>query len=146
MEPIHLMKAFNACELEYKISRYNGGWNKTVTGIDKSKDNGYSLIGEFVKSEQLSNQKPGLFVDCDIQGSRKNQSKKYQLFSLKEDGTAEFLFYSEGADWAVKMWATIESYLDKQKTPDKRKEEIQEEIEFLENRIAQLKEELNERE
>ena len=30
------------------VTRYNGGWAKTVTGLDKSRTNGYSILGDFL--------------------------------------------------------------------------------------------------
>ena len=27
-------------------TRYNGGWAKSVTGVDRTKTNGYSIVGE----------------------------------------------------------------------------------------------------
>lgn len=153
---VNLIQAFNAAVDGTEgdvIKRYNGGWTKTVTGLDKSKDNGYSLIGEFVKSEQLANQAPGLYVDCDIAGSRKNQAKQYQLFELKPDGTAQYLAYSRGFDWAVKLWPAIDSWFAAEiaaeiaaeaanRSGESRKTEIQAEIKELENRIASLQLEL----
>jgi hypothetical protein len=94
-------------------ARYNGGWCKTVTSLDKTKNNGYSIIGDFVKAELLQVQKPGLYLDCDIDGSRNHQKKNYTLF--RYDGVnVEIITILEngGADWAIQLWPAIENALD----------------------------------
>ena len=53
-----------------KYTRYNGGWIKSVERLDKSKTNGYSLVGEFLKSG-LQWMGPGFYLDCSKGGSRK---------------------------------------------------------------------------
>lgn len=90
-------------------TRYNGGWVKSVTGLDQTRTNGYSLIGEFVRGTIWL--KPGLYVDCSIGGSRKNQHKTYHLFELMADGSARLIQMSSGADWATRLWSTIETWL-----------------------------------
>ena len=37
------------------FDRYNGGWVKTITGIDKDYQNGYSLNGDFVANKRVKN-------------------------------------------------------------------------------------------
>lgn len=97
---------------ESYMDRYNGGWTKTVTALDKSKDNGYSLIGNFVqRTDSIAHQSPGLYLDCDIGGSRKNQIKFYTLFVLNVDGSTDLLkTFKHTPDWAVKCWPEIETY------------------------------------
>jgi len=98
---------------EYKLERYNGGWTKRVTGLDKSKTNGYSLLGEFVKGATKKNYyaTPAIFVDCDVAGSRKYQKKRYQLFYLDNNGKMELLQTDTTADYAVNFWDKIEEKL-----------------------------------
>lgn len=111
---VNLKKALEAAPggWESPMERYNGGWCKTVTALDKSRDNGYSLVGEFTKKEcSMAYQRPGLYLDCDIGGSRKNQRKYYTLFELKDDGTVSILKTLEGStDWAVKLWPSVEQW------------------------------------
>lgn len=115
---VNLREALAAAEggFEDPLRRYNGGWTKTITELDKSHDNGYSLVGGFIKKETVqAHQTPGLYLDCDIGGSRKNQVKYYTLFELKVDGTARVLeTLSERAgrtsDWAIKLWPAVETY------------------------------------
>lgn len=95
-------------------TRYNGGWCKTVVGLDKSKNNGYSILGDFVKAELLQMQKPGLYLDCDIDGSRKHPEKNYRLFRYDGEGVTIITeIRNGGADWAVRLWPSIESELEK---------------------------------
>lgn len=100
-----------------KYSRYNGGWVKSVTGLHKAHANGFSLVGEFCEKKTAWNM-PGLYVDCSISGSRKNQEKTYNLFRLNSDGTIVELQTTTGADWAVNMWETIETELNTTIEPD----------------------------
>jgi hypothetical protein len=92
-------------------SRYNGGWIKTVTGLDKTKMNGYSIEGEFVNGPAWVT--PGsIFVDCSKDGSRKNIREHHHLFRINDDGTATILSYAcESRTWAIEFWPAIEEAL-----------------------------------
>jgi len=100
-----------------KITRYNGGWTKVITGIDKTKTNGYSLLGDFVNTgvaNKKSYWKKGtVFIDCDIGGSRKHQRKKYRLFYLNKDGEMELVATDNTPDYAVNFWDKIEELFDR---------------------------------
>lgn len=92
-------------------TRYNGGWVKSVTGLDQTKTNGYSIIGEFLKSgvQWLS---PGLYLDCSKGGSRKHQDVYHSLVKLNTDGTIELLQQEiNNLSWAVALWDKIEKEL-----------------------------------
>ena len=70
----------NLAEQLMGFNRYNGGWVKTITGIDKDYSNGYSLNGEFVANKRVTNvnlEEDTLYLDCSIGGSRKNQEKDF---------------------------------------------------------------------
>ena len=105
---------------EAGASFYNGGWAKSITGIDKTKNNGYSLIGEFCP-KNLAGHTPGLYLVCDKSGSRKNVVDKYTLLSISPEGTVQILQtvtgksgYTRGqtgSDWAVQLWEVIEVVL-----------------------------------
>ena len=115
-------------ENHYYWSRYNGGWMKTVTGLDKSVKNGYSLIGEFVDAGATKNDySAGLYINCNIDGSRKHPTKMVQLLKLDEDGSLELLKTLEngGRTWAVEFWELIE-------------ENLEEEVKMSVGEIAQL--------
>lgn len=67
--------------------KYMSGWLKTVDGLDKTRNNGYSIVGDFVKAGDFKqNYNPGLYLDCSKEGSRKNQKWNYHLFRVDEDG------------------------------------------------------------
>lgn len=104
-------------ENDYFWSRYNGGWIKLVTGLDKSKKNGFSLVGDFVDAGKTKNDyEAGLYINCNIDGSRKNQEKIIQLLKLNEDGTLELLKEEKnlGRTWAVEFWDLIEENLEEE--------------------------------
>lgn len=98
------------------FSRYNGGWIKQVIGLDKSKTDGYSILGDFAPKKKTW-VKPGLYIDCSIDGSRKNQERRIHLFVILKDGTAKQIGEekkykgSSGGDWAVDLWNDIENTL-----------------------------------
>lgn len=93
-------------------TRYNGGWIKSVTGLDKSKVNGYSILGEFMRKDAVDNYVVGgLYLDCGIGGSRKNQNKEYTLFTVLADGSCEIVAEAgDSRDWAVELWPAIEAF------------------------------------
>ena len=100
--------------------RYNGGWVKSVTGLDKNYQNGYSLKGNFIGNKRIKNVnlvENELYLDCSIGGSRKNQEKNYHLFKL-EDGKIKIIKTIEDGqqDWAVLLWEDVERELGLQKT------------------------------
>lgn len=96
-----------------EIERYNGGWTKTITGLDKTKTNGYSLQGDFIKAKQAAYYENGtIFLDCDIDGSRKNQERNYRLFLLKSGKLTLLDELPDGdMNWALEFWEIIESTL-----------------------------------
>ncbi len=105
-----------ASECVKGFTRYNGGWIRKIDRVDKSRTNGYSLVGEFCKNG-LQWMSPGVYIDCSKGGSRKNQRHVYTVFVLNEDGTAKAFNDSAvtvegpGGDWAVRLWPVIETAL-----------------------------------
>lgn len=95
------------------VSRYNGGWLKTVTGLDKSVTNGFSILGKFVDAgDFLEDYKPGLYLDCSKDGSRKHQEWNYHLFRVDERGfTLIKVLEDAGRHFAVEFWEPIEQEL-----------------------------------
>lgn len=67
-------------------TRYNGGGVKQIERLDKSKTDGWSLIGEYCP-ERAHWCNPGLYLDISKAGSRKSISQHYQLFRIYPDGT-----------------------------------------------------------
>jgi len=95
------------------VTRYNGGWAKTVTGLDKSRTNGYSILGDFVNIDAPQYWKDGtIILDCDIHGSRKHPEKTYRLFQYQDGKLSLLTFVGDTKDWAVKLWPAIEEALD----------------------------------
>lgn len=132
------------------ITRYNGGWIKKIDGIDKSKTNGYSLVGEFVKAG-LQWMTPGVYLDCSKGGSRKNVRYVYTVFVLCEDGTArayndnQITVEGRGGDWAVRLWPVVERALEEVADKDDklaalltRKTELEAELHQIEAEIHEL--------
>ena len=106
--PINVFDQINT-QVKDKLNRHNGGWTKTITGLDKTHTNGYSIIGEFVNGDtnRLRNWHDGLYLDCDIRGSRKRHDKYYTLYKI-EDNAVEVVAETKGNDWAINLWQPIE--------------------------------------
>lgn len=112
-----LMNLSNAAsEVLEKYSRYNGGWIKKVEGLNKSVTDGFSIVGDFAP-KGLTWHTPGLYLDCSIDGSRKNQERFFTLFALKRDGSIQkrgpwrSMTGHTGGDWAPRFWPQIEEAL-----------------------------------
>lgn len=115
------MTVINLEETLMGFDRYNGGWVKTITALDKDYQNGYSLQGDFVANKRVKNvdlKENTLYLDCSIGGSRKNQEKNYHLFKF-EDGEINIIQTIEDGqqDWALLLWDNVEKELDLQKNP-----------------------------
>lgn len=103
-------------------TRYNGGWAKKIIGLNKTKTNGFSLLGSFVdngKSGDYIIESGKLYLDCGIGGSRKNQEKQYKLFTIHND---ELIILAEATSyrgtnhtWATELWPEIEKFLGAEK-------------------------------
>jgi len=105
---------FNLSNIAEKIGQshfYNGGWIKIVTGLDKSKTNGYSLKGNFANSLQWIDENIPIVI-CDIGGSRKNQVKRYSLVHLEKEEIIIDIDNHEGYDYPPLMWKNIEEILN----------------------------------
>lgn len=109
-----ILNFFEATKDIETISRYNGGWLKRVKGLDKSKTNGFSILGDFVDAGNYDNNyEEGIYLDCSKDGSRKNQVWTYHLFRFSETGI-ELLktVKNHSRAWAVSFWETIEEELN----------------------------------
>lgn len=105
-----------ASEVIPHFTRYNGGWIKRIDTVNEKVTTGYSLVGEFAR-KGLTWHKPGLYLDCSIGGSRKNQKYQYSLFILGQDGVAKYhdafqIRWGKGGDWAVCMWDAVYAALN----------------------------------
>ena len=95
------------------VTRYNGGWAKTVKGLDKSKTNGYSILGDIEDIDFPQCWKEGtIILDCDIHGSRKHPEKTYRLFRYENGKLSLLAQEGDTKDWAVRLWPAIEEALD----------------------------------
>jgi len=91
--------------------RSSGGWLKTIEQLDKSVSNGYSLVGDFVKSGDFEEEYPdGLYLDCNKeQGKKKKAQNDYRLFRLYNGELRLLDMIIDGDNsWACEFWDTIE--------------------------------------
>ncbi len=108
--------------LKHQGTRYNGGWMKTITKINKEFTNGYSLEGEFINGPTWI-EPYTLILDCGKGGSRKHQEYFYKLFYIDELGREKIIYEmvvnqdkkDERKQWAVKLWEPIEDYMNTKK-------------------------------
>ena len=121
--------------------RKNGGWLKTVEGLDKTVKNGYSIIGEFVKagdySEELDN---GLYLDCNKEGKKSKPKQDIRLIRV-HDGEVTLIdaVYNAGKNWAVDLWDSIGEELD----PDYKQNRAEEITTFVLNKTGKDKDLIN---
>lgn len=80
-------------------------WIKKVTGLDKTKTNGYSVLGDFVQSGRQFYRDGQLYLICD--GHR---SKGVMLFTISL-GEIKILADAKGQNWATDLWGAIENNL-----------------------------------
>lgn len=94
--------------------RSEGGWLKTIEKLDKNVSNGYSLVGDFVKSGDFEEDyTDGLYLDCNKeQGKKKKPQSDYRLFRLAngELRLLDMVIAGEGS-WACEFWDTIDEEL-----------------------------------
>ncbi|WP_067259765.1 hypothetical protein [Methanobrevibacter cuticularis] len=94
--------------------RYNGGWLKTIEKLDKTVKNGYSLVGDFVKSGDFEEEySDGLYLDCNKEGKKRKSQQDYRLFRIK-DGKLRLLdlIIDGQGNWACEFWDTIEEEIN----------------------------------
>ena len=90
--------------------RQHGGWLKTIEELDKSVSNGYSLVGDFVKSGDFEEEyDEGIYLDCNKEGKEKKPQQDYRLFRFK-DGKVRLLdLVIDGKNsWATDLWSAVE--------------------------------------
>lgn len=93
--------------------RAEGGWLKTVEGLDKSVKNGYSLVGDFVKAGDYEEEyDEGLYLDCNKEKNGRKVQQDYRLFRIR-DGKLRLLdMVIDGTStWAVDLWDAVEDEL-----------------------------------
>jgi len=112
-------------DTEFDGDRYNDGWAKKITGLDRTKSNGYSILGDFVQNSKTGTYRVTegcLYLDCDIQGSRKNNNSEYTLFTIFR-GEIKILntyqnYRNENRSWAVELWGAIDAFFAQPETDD----------------------------
>lgn len=93
----------------WDADRYNGGWAKLVTGLDKTKTNGYSIIGSFIQGDEPRYWKEGeIVIDCNIGGSRKHQQKSYTVLKYIAGELVSIGTAGDSKSWAIKLWDALE--------------------------------------
>ena len=93
--------------------RAQGGWLKTITKLDKTVKNGYSLVGDFVQAGDFEEEySDGLYLDCNKEGRAKKAQQDYRLFRFR-DGKVRLLdMVIDGKQgWAVDLWDAVEDEL-----------------------------------
>lgn len=106
------------CNWKYEIEkidpdmnfRADGGWLKTITELDKSVKNGYSLVGDFVKAGDFEEEyADGLYLDCNKEDKK---TADYRLFRFK-DGKIRLLdmVINGKQNWATDLWNAVEDEL-----------------------------------
>ena len=94
--------------------RSEGGWLKTIEKLDKNVSNGFSLVGEFIKSGDFDEDYcEGLYLDCNKeQGKKKKAQNDYRLFRLANGKLRLLDMVIDGENgWALEFWDTIEEEL-----------------------------------
>lgn len=93
--------------------RAQGGWLKTVEKLDKSVNNRYSIVGDFVQAGDFEQEySEGIYLDCNKEGSAKKTQQDYRLFRFR-DGKVRLLdMVIDGKqNWAVDLWDAVEDEL-----------------------------------
>lgn len=80
-------------------------WTKLVIGLDKSKQGGYSILGNFTKDTDLQD---GLYLSVD-----KGSYDYYCLYKVTDDDLNIIkIFENDKKSWARQFWSDIEENLD----------------------------------
>lgn len=102
-------KEITAIDPDIKF-RSAGGWLKTIEKLDKNVTNGYSLVGDFVKSGDFEEEySEGLYLDCNKEGKKTKPQQDYRLFRF-ENGKIRLLdMVIDGKqEWACDLWDAVE--------------------------------------
>ena len=93
--------------------RAQGGWLKTIEQIDKSVQNGYSLVGDFVKAGDFEEEySDGIYLDCNKEGTAKKTQQDYRVFRFKQGKVRLLDMVIDGKqNWAVELWDAVEDEL-----------------------------------
>jgi len=125
MKPIliNIKEALKAAGLPPE--RLQHDWMKRITAVDKTTDNGFSLLGEgpTKKWDCLALQTPGLYLLHDRTWKIPFRS---ELFELLPNATVKLIDHQvrDTKDWAVYLWQPIEQWLEAQEKLKKSLKEV----------------------
>lgn len=91
--------------------RLQRDWIKTIVRLNKEVDDGFSLVGDFVKKEDcLALQSPGLYL---LHDRTQKIPFRSELFELLPNGKIQLIDHQEcpTKDWAVHLWEPIDKWL-----------------------------------
>ena len=90
--------------------RQQGGWLKTITELDKTVNNGFSIVGDFVENGNYPVEyHEGLYLDCNKEGTSKKPQTDYRLFRINSDGVRLLdMVIDADKTWATLLWDAIE--------------------------------------
>jgi len=93
--------------------RLHGGWLKTITELDKTVKNGYSLVGDCVKAGDFEEEySEGIYLDCNKEGTSKKTQQDYRLFRFKNNEVRLLDMVIDGKQgWAPQLWDALEGEL-----------------------------------
>lgn len=94
-------------------------WAKVVESVDQNKTNGYAFRGEFINEGDVEIEiKPTVFLTMTTRGSRKYQTRTYNVIVMNADGTLELVTDIQTTDeergWALRLRDPIASLLELQ--------------------------------
>lgn len=100
----------NKVLFDYKRAA-DGGWCKSVTGIDKQFTNGYSIEGPFMPDQTAWYLVGHLYLECAKYG-RRNHTEDHILFYVDADGNDHNVCVVEDRlnGWATQLWEPIQAY------------------------------------
>jgi hypothetical protein len=113
---LNLLDALVAATGRHQDHRFRP-WARLVTGVDKTKTDGYAFIGGFVKEGTVEVElKPKVFIVMTSEGSAKYQTKYYTVVVMDAQGnltkTDIATDESKGQGWALRLRDDVASLVD----------------------------------
>jgi hypothetical protein len=89
-------------------------WFKVLTGVDRSKQDGYAFLGEFVKGELLEVDVGTLVMHYHEEGSAKYHYPSVEVLRVERDGSLTEVFSGESLDspWALGIRDVVADLFD----------------------------------
>ena len=79
-------------------------WGKTLTGVDRTKTNGYAYLGSFLAIGRKAELPVGSYVLLYHEyGSRRYTTPVAEVFQVAQEGTLAPVLKVEGKDWALDL-------------------------------------------